>query len=62
MDEQEDTVEVFRDNAGEWRWHRQAANGRIVAASGEGFQDRGYAIESAQQYNPGEIILRIEPQ
>jgi len=34
------TFRVFRDNAGEWRWRLVAANGRIVADSGEGYTRR----------------------
>ena len=26
-------IEVYRDKAGEWRWHALARNGRIVALS-----------------------------
>lgn len=29
--------QVFRDDAGEWRWRLRAANGRIVSTSGESF-------------------------
>lgn len=34
------TFRVFKDDAGEWRWHLRAANNRIVADSGEGYQNR----------------------
>lgn len=30
-------VEVYQDASGEWRWRMQAANGRIVGASTEGY-------------------------
>lgn len=29
--------DVYQDTAGEWRWRLRAANGRIVAESGEGY-------------------------
>lgn len=29
--------EIYRDASGEWRWRIRAANGRIIAASGESF-------------------------
>lgn len=34
------TFEVFRDNAGEWRWRLVAGNGNIIADSGEGYQSK----------------------
>jgi uncharacterized protein YegP (UPF0339 family) len=39
---------VYKDNAGEWRWHLKAANGRIVADSGEGYHDRGDCIHAIE--------------
>lgn len=35
----EGTVEFYRDEAGECRWRLKAANGEVVANSGEGFRD-----------------------
>jgi uncharacterized protein YegP (UPF0339 family) len=32
--------EVFRDRGGQWRWHLKAANGRILADSGEGYESQ----------------------
>ncbi|MFB6141150.1 MAG: HVO_2922 family protein [Halosimplex sp.] len=34
------TFEVFRDSAGEWRWRLVAANGNVVADSGEGYSSK----------------------
>jgi uncharacterized protein YegP (UPF0339 family) len=31
---------VFKDSAGEWRWQLRATNNRIIADSGEGYQDK----------------------
>ena len=31
---------VYKDDAGEWRWRLKAANGLIVADSGEGYKDK----------------------
>lgn len=28
---------TYEDTAGEWRWRLKAANGRIIAVSGEGY-------------------------
>lgn len=30
---------LFKDQAGEFRWHYQAANGKIIADSGEGYKN-----------------------
>ena len=32
-----DVWEIYEDRAGGWRWRRTAANGRIIATSGEGY-------------------------
>jgi uncharacterized protein YegP (UPF0339 family) len=29
--------ELFRDSAGEYRWHLKAPNGKVIADSGEGY-------------------------
>lgn len=33
-------ADVYQDAAGEWRWKLVAANGRIMADSGEGYTRR----------------------
>lgn len=37
--------EIFKDAKGEWRWRLVASNGRIIAASGEGYKNRGHALD-----------------
>lgn len=32
--------EIYRDDAGEFRWRLKAANGRIVADSSEGYRNK----------------------
>jgi uncharacterized protein YegP (UPF0339 family) len=49
------TFELYRDGAGEWRWRLVAANGNIIADSGEGYAskqgaDRG--VESVRSAVP----------
>ena len=39
---------VYKDKAGEWRWSLKAANGRVIADSGEGYRDRGGCIHSIE--------------
>jgi uncharacterized protein YegP (UPF0339 family) len=41
--------EVFRDEAGKWRWRVIAGNGRIVASSGEAFYDLDNAARALGQ-------------
>lgn len=48
-----DVVEVYKDERGEWRWHRKSENGLIVATSGEGYIRRSHAIEISAQLNTG---------
>ena len=33
-------LQVYRDNAGEWRWRVRAANSKIVCDSAEGYKTR----------------------
>ena len=40
--------EVFQDNAGNWRWHLRAGNGKIVTTSGESFASHYNAVRAAR--------------
>lgn len=44
-----DKIEIFKDEAGEWRWRIKAANGKIVATSGEGFTRKWSARRAAKR-------------
>ena len=49
---------VYKDNTGEWRWRLKAANGRIIADSGEGYTDRGgciHSIELVRSFNKAPV-------
>lgn len=48
-----DVVEVYKDESGEWRWHRKSENGEIVSTSGEGYMRRSHAINISAQLNVG---------
>jgi len=46
-----DKVEVFKDEACEWRWRRRSENGRVVATSGEGYKNHSDALSIARDVN-----------
>jgi uncharacterized protein YegP (UPF0339 family) len=52
-----DHVETYKDEAGEHRWHRVAANGNIVADSGEGYVNKADMLRMAERINPGIPIV-----
>lgn len=45
-------ITVYRDEAGRWRWRRQAGNNRVVAASEQSFRTRFYARRDAKRDVP----------
>ena len=45
------TIELYRDQAGQWRWNRKASNGRVISDSGEGYADRRDAIHGMHLAN-----------
>lgn len=55
MTESTEHLHVYQDAAGEWRWHLIAANGRIIADSGEGYADRADAVEMGQRATGREV-------
>ncbi len=40
MAEKKPVIEKIQDVAGEWRWRLRAANGQIIATSGEGYTSK----------------------
>ncbi len=40
--------EVYKDNAGEYRWRFQAANNQVVATSGEGYDSKQGCLNGIQ--------------
>ena len=42
-----DEWRVYKDKAGEYRWHRKALNGEVVGASTEGYKNLKECIENA---------------
>lgn len=39
-------IEIFKDQAGDWRWRIKAGNHAIVADSGEGYVERRSAVRT----------------
>ncbi len=56
----EDKVIVFKDEAGEWRWHRKAPNGEIVATSGESFDSLDAAHRAASREAGDQAAVETE--
>ncbi len=44
-----DKWEIYQDGNGEWRWRRVAPNGKIVAASSEGYKNRSDCVANARR-------------
>jgi uncharacterized protein YegP (UPF0339 family) len=40
------TFHIYRDHNNEWRWFLQAANGRRIAVSGEGYHNEKDCIDA----------------
>jgi uncharacterized protein YegP (UPF0339 family) len=60
VDERE--FEVYEDNEGDYRWRLEAANGNIVADSGEGYSSESEAedaVERVQNYTPDAHALDV---
>lgn len=34
------TFDVFKDRAGQWRWHLRSAEGKIIAAASQGYKSK----------------------
>jgi uncharacterized protein YegP (UPF0339 family) len=54
--------EVYEDRAGEWRWRFVAANGRIVADSGEGYASKSGARDAVETVKGGAYDAPVEEQ
>lgn len=52
METNVEKIKVFKGDDGDWWWHAQAGNNKIVA-QGEGFGERNDAVEAAERVFPG---------
>jgi len=53
-------VELFRDQGGEWRWHRKAPNGQLIADSGEGYINKDDAVAMAERVNGDDVEYHLD--
>lgn len=44
-----DKLEIYKDKAGKWRWRKIAPNGRIVAASCQGYVNKSDCSSNANR-------------
>src|SRR5262245_37730351 len=42
------TFEVYKDNAGEYRWRLRATNTQVIATSGEGYKEKKSAMDAIE--------------
>lgn len=54
-----DTIQVYPDKSGKWRWRKRAANNRTTADSSESYEDRAGAIEAARREREDERIVLL---
>lgn len=47
-----DSIDVYQDAGGDWRWRLQAGNGKIIADSAEGYETSAGAYRAASRVFP----------
>lgn len=52
--------QAFQDRTGEWRWHLFAANGTIIADSGEGYKRKGQCLKAIDRIRDGAASATVE--
>ncbi len=51
---------VYKDRSGQFRWRLKAANGKIVADSGEGYRNRADCLAAIDLIKRGASSARVE--
>ena len=51
---------LYCDNANEWRWNLKAANGKIIADSGEGYKNKADALHGISLVKSTNVSTNIE--
>lgn len=54
-----DKVYFYKDNLGEWRWKRVAANGKTIGASSEGYQRLRSAREN---FRRAQMVMNLNTE
>lgn len=49
MPSKRDTLDIYQDKRGEWRWRRKSPDGHVVGASCEGYRDKGDCEKNAKR-------------
>ena len=52
-------VQVYRDEADEFRLREIAGNGKVLGDSGEGYANRSYAMKMAARKYPGADVQYV---
>ena len=52
--------QIFQDKSGEYRWRLKAANGQIIATSGEGYKAKADAERGVQIVQQNATAAKIE--
>lgn len=60
MSDRPDRVQVYPDDAGEYRWRRIAPNGEVVSDSGEGYVVESHARDAAHRANGDDVVYEFE--
>lgn len=55
-----DTVRLYRDSLGEYRWTRRTPNGHTVAESAAGHHTETAATDDLERRNPDPTTYRLE--
>jgi uncharacterized protein YegP (UPF0339 family) len=53
-------VQLYADEAGQWRWRVKAANNRITSSSGESFDSKENARRAAESAHP-DVPIEDQP-
>lgn len=57
-----DKVEIFKDSAGEWRWHRKDARNGEIISQGEGYTKHSEAVHGSLRANPDLTLGDVQDQ
>ncbi len=52
--------EVYKDNAGEFRWRLKAANHEPIASSGEGYKSKAWCMEIIEKIKQGAAAAQVK--